>query len=145
MIAIVGGTGITGALSLANWWISRQYPTTTPSKPRLKIVWSVRDIKMADIAEIHAFRERLQTLEQTADLQIHVSSQLGRLLPESVLDDFIETRPDSTDNTFVYISGPEGLATSAEDACVRQKRLLRASRQPNRRKEISWHNATFTV
>jgi ferredoxin-NADP reductase len=132
VIAIVGGTGITGALSLANWWISRQYPTTTPSKPRLKIVWSVRDIKMADIAEIHAFRERLQTLEQTADLQIHVSSQLGRLLPESVLDD-------------LYISGPEGLATSAEDACVRQKRLLRASRQPNRRKEISWHNATFTV
>jgi ferric-chelate reductase len=144
VIAIVGGTGITGALSLANWWISRQC-TTPPTKQRLKIVWSVRDIKMADIAEIHAFQERLQNLEQIADLQIHVSSQSGRLSPGLVLDNFMEARPDAADNTFVYISGPEGLAADAETACVRQKRQLSANRQQNGRKEISWHNATFTV
>jgi ferric-chelate reductase len=144
VLAIVGGTGITGALSLANWWISRQ-STTTLTKQRLKIVWSVRDIKMADITEVHAFQERLQTLERTADLQIHVSSRSGRLLPGSVLDSFIEAQPDSADNTFVYISGPEGLAAGAETACVQQKKQLRASRQQDRKKEISWHNATFTI
>jgi ferric-chelate reductase len=121
VLAIVGGTGITGALSLANWWISRQ-STTTLTKQRLKIVWSVRDIKMADITEVHAFQERLQ-----------------------VLDSFIEAQPDSADNTFVYISGPEGLAAGAETACVQQKKQLRASRQQDRKKEISWHNATFTI
>lgn len=136
MIAIVGGTGITGALSLANWWISR-HCTIPPTKPRLKIVWSIRDIKTADIAEIYALQEHLQNLEQTADLQIHVSSQSGRLLPGPVLDSFIEVRPDSAGkNTFVYISGPEGLAAAAETACVRQKRQLRASLERNMRKEI---------
>jgi ferredoxin-NADP reductase len=144
VLAIVGGTGITGALSLGNWWISQQ--STTPlTKQRLKVVWSVRDIKMADIAEVHAFQERLLTLDRTADLEIHVSSQSGRLLPGSVLDNFIEAQPDSADSTFVYISGPEGLAAGAETACIRQQKQLRASSYHNRRKEISWHNATFTV
>jgi ferric-chelate reductase len=144
VLAIVGGTGITGALSLANWWMSRQ-STTPPTKSRLKIVWSIRDINMADVAEIHAFRQRLQNLEHTADLQIHVSSQSGRLLPGLVLDNFIEAWSGSVDNTFVYISGPEGLAAAAETACVQQKRQLSASRQETGRREISWHNATFTV
>jgi NAD(P)H-flavin reductase len=100
---------------------------------------------MADIAEVHAFQERLQNLEQTADLHIHVSSQSGRLLPGPVLDTFMEARPDSAHNTFVYISGPEGLAAATETACIRQKRQLMASRQQNGKKEISWHNATFVL
>jgi hypothetical protein len=44
-----------------------------------------------------------------------------------------------------YISGPEALAAGAEAACVQQKRRLRPTCHQDRKKEISWHNATFTV
>ena len=100
---------------------------------------------MADIAEIHALRQRLRSVQQAADLQIHISSQSGRLQPGLVLDNFIEAQSSSVKSTFVYISGPEGLAFGAEAACVQQKRRQRSSRRQNGDKGISWHNATFTV
>lgn len=137
----MGGTGITGALSLADWWLAQQ-STTLETQQRFKIVWSVRDIKMADLAEIRTLRDRLQRVQHTADIQIHVSSQSGRMQPGLIVDNFVEAQQDSAGSTFVYISGPEGLATSAEEACVRQKRRLL---QQNGTKEITWHNATFTV
>jgi ferric-chelate reductase len=137
----VGGTGITGALSLADWWLSQQ-STTLDTQQRFKIVWSIRDVKMADLAEIRTLQDRLQRVQHTADIQIHVSSQSGRLQPGLIVDNFVEAQQDSAGSTFVYISGPEGLATGAEEACVRQKRRLR---QQNGTKEITWHNATFTV
>ena len=144
MLAIVGGTGITGALSLADWWITRQ-TTTSQTSQRLKIVWSVRDVKMMDIAEIRALQERFQSVKQTAELQIHVSSQSGRLQPGFVLETFVEAQSGSGGSTFVYISGPEGLAAGAEAACIQQKKRLRARHQQCGNGELSWHNATFTV
>ena len=60
----------------------------------------------------------------------------------AVVDNFIEAQKNSAGSTFVYISGPEGLAAGAEQACVRQKRRLR---QQNGTKEVAWHNATSTV
>lgn len=137
----MGGTEITGALSLADWWLSQQ-STTLEAQQRFKIVWSVRDVKMADLAEIRTLQDRLQRVEHSAEIQIHVSSQSSRLQPGLVVDNFIEAHNTSARSTFVYISGPEGLAASAEEACVRQKRRLR---QQNGTKEIAWHNATFMV
>jgi ferric-chelate reductase len=144
VLAIVGGTGTTGALSLADLWTSQQR-TTSQTQQCLKIVWSIRDIKMADLAEIRALQERFSSLKQSAELQIHVSSQSGRLQPGRSLDDFVEAQPDSAGSTFVYISGPEGLATSAEAACVRRQRRTCARLRENGNGELSWHNATFTV
>jgi ferric-chelate reductase len=143
VLAIVGGTGITGAFSLADWWIPQQC-TTSQTQQRLKIIWSIRDIKMADIAEIRALRQRLRSTKQTAELQIHVSSLSGRLQPGLVLDNFIEAQPHGG-STFVYISGPEGLANGAEVACIKQQRQLRVRRQQHGSGRLSWHNATFTV
>ena len=137
----MGGTGITGALSLADWWLSQQ-STTLEAQQRFKIVWSVRDVKMSDLEDIRVLQDRIQRVEHTAGIQIHVSSQSGRLQPGLVVDNFIEAQNTSAGSTFVYISGPEGLAAGAEEACVRQKRRLR---QQNATKEIAWHNATFTV
>lgn len=97
---------------------------------------------MADLAEIRTLRDRLQRVQHTADIQIHVSSQSGRMQPGLIVDNFVEAQQDSAGSTFVYISGPEGLATGAEEACIRQKRRLR---QQNGTKGITWHNATFTV
>jgi hypothetical protein len=34
--------------------------------------------------------------------------------PEAVLDDSIKSQPGAMGNTFVYISGPEGLTSAAE-------------------------------
>jgi hypothetical protein len=98
---------------------------------------------MADIAEVQALRESHSTAN--IDLQIHVSSQLGHMNPEAVLDDFVKSQPGSTGNTFVYVSGPEGLTSAAETACVKQKRLLRASRGTGTINEFDWYSASFAV
>jgi len=100
---------------------------------------------MADLAEIRSLQERFSSVKQIAELYIHDSSQSGRLQPALILDNFINAQSDSGGSTFVYISGPEGLAASAEAACVQQHRRMRASRQQNDNGELSWHNATFTV
>jgi hypothetical protein len=72
------------------------------------------------------------------------SSLSGRLQHELVLNNFIEAQPHGG-STFVYISGPEGLANGAEVACIKQQRELRVRRQQHGSGELSWHNATFTV
>lgn len=105
-------------------------------------MWSIRHVKTADFVEIRTLHDRLQRAKHTADIQIHVSSQSGRMQPGPVVDNFVEAQQDSAGSTFVYISGPEGLATGAEEACIRQKRRLRKQNGTN---EITWHNATFTV
>ena len=78
---------------------------------------------------------------RTADVDNHAHLP-SCIMSGAFVDNFIEAQKDSAGGTFVYISGPEGFAAGAEQACVRQKRRLR---QQNGTKEIAWHNATFTV
>jgi ferric-chelate reductase len=144
VLAIVGGTGITGALSLANWWITQQ-SAPDPVQQRLKIIWSIRDTDMADIVEIKMLQERFRTTESRANLEIHISSQSGRMDPAALLQEFLESQTDLEGNTFVYISGPRGLAAGAEAGCVQQKGRLNSRHAHGGKKELEWYNASFEI
>ena len=129
---------------MADGWLSRQN-TASPHHQRVQIVWSIRTAKTAEITEIHTLRKRLQSLKQTANLEIHDSSTLGRLDPNLVLNKFMEAQGNTEGRSFVYISGPAGLAAAAEAACIERKKQVRAKYQQGAHREISWHNATFTL
>lgn len=122
--------------------------TASPHKQHLQIVWSIRHAKTADIAEIHTLQKRLQrsVKQPSANLEIHESSVSHRLQPNLILGNFMNAQDDPNGGgTFVYISGPAGLAADAEAACIEQKRQLRAKHRQGANGEISWHNATFTL
>lgn len=142
LIAIVGGTGITGALSLADWWLSQKSPRNGVHG-HLRIIWTIRERTMADLAEIHALQAAMKaSTEHKASLQIHVSSETGRLDPNEAIEELLSGLEG---RAFVYISGPEGLSAGVEDACVRIKRTKARHHVGGPPLELVSYLASFTV
>ena len=139
IICVVGGTGITGAISLATWWLnSRSYHDNA----HFTLIWTVREHDTAMLQEWSDLESRCQEL-RNINLQVHVSSESGRLDVHQTLRKLTadERKGESTISrrAWVYVSGPAGLLNQAEDACVDIAADLRRSKKSSTE---SKHGAT---
>ena len=131
-MAIAGGTGITGALSIADWRLQRH---GSDASKLLHLIWSVRSRDIADLDEVGVLQKRVAHLPNV-QVQVHVSSEDGRLDMESALASFLEcVHGASKDRAWVYASGPKGMVSGVEGACIKQQRKLRR-RTPA---SLHWH------
>ena len=155
VLCLVGGTGITGALSLADTWLHHR---AREEGARFRILWTVRTQEAARVAEVDALREQMATLSSNMDVVVYVSREAGRLEPAAELASFFESaeapvpvrRPvaecgDSDQvvdgkaaekvpttavmkklpSGWVYCSGPAGLLHVTDVACLNLDRSLR--------------------
>ena len=117
VLLIAGGTGITGALSIANWWAAIYGSTESMSKS-LRLIWTIRVPNTVLVREVQEL-QALMAATSNMHFGVHVSSHAGHLDPERQLNDFL--RGDTQNGrAWVYASGPEGLLASVEAACVKQ-------------------------
>ncbi|TKA55282.1 hypothetical protein B0A49_12684, partial [Cryomyces minteri] len=126
-LLLVGGTGITGALTIANWW-AKEHGSRADQSKSLHLIWTVRTQEMTSVDEV----QDLQTIMaafRNMEFVVHVSSELGRLQPASQLSSFLASRVGSCGaRALVYVSGPDGLIQGTETACVEYRRGLRRAK-----------------
>lgn len=163
IICIAGGTGITGAISIANWWVKNRsesktrhgsvdsdLSTKTPIA-RLSLIWTVRYAGMASIREWTRLVAQAQKIAGL-DIQLRVSSTDGRLDCSEYLESRIlhsgpylqdgskqQTVDQASKQPWVYVSGPEGLLKSAEIACIDVRR------RTEDRHSLTWYIARWEV
>ena len=128
VICLVAGTGVSGALALANAFVSGKLSCEngdgemsrcghgdcvgSPKSiwDRCVVVWTVRE---SDYIDLPAFRKNPSSDLET---RIHLSSpSRPRLDMNVVLKDLVN--PSDAMNTWVYISGPNNFIAAAEEAC----------------------------
>lgn len=156
VVCVVGGTGVTGALSLAKWWLAHRAEQPGSS---FALVWTVRHREMAEIGEWNELVEKAASLDNFA-VHLHVSSENGRLdlksafavhlgiqaSAGSLVDD--DGRQDGLQG-WVYMSGPDGLLSAAEDACLDLQEEVRRDRKGSTAlmplKQFDWYVARWEV
>ena len=137
VVCIVGGTGVTGANSLALWWLENR---TKEPHARFLLIWTVRHRETANLREWQDLEQRMMSAENM-QLRLHISSENGRLDVEDALRaEFSSAIPNSGQaetggKAWVYVSGPAGLLSKAENASVDLKRELRDARRRGRKAE----------
>ncbi|KAH6687783.1 hypothetical protein F5X68DRAFT_168680 [Plectosphaerella plurivora] len=148
LICIVGGTGITGAYSLARWWLS-----AASTAPRFTLIWTVRHREMAVVREWQELEETAQSLPNM-QVTAHISSEHGRLDTLQTLQQALGPSPWMDGRTegdaWVYSSGPATLLSATEGACVKARKDIRASRRGRGTaawavRDISWYMARWEV
>ena len=118
VVGMVGGTGLTGAYSLALWWLECR---TSERKSHFTLLWAVQDRRSTQFRE---WKELVHLTEEADNMtikvhELHVSTEDGRL----DADDFLRTKFWAAEkcpkqSTWVYVSGPQGLLNDKGDACV---------------------------
>lgn len=129
VVCIVGGTGVTGACSLALWWIRYR---SQDAAAKFNLVWTVRQRSTSLVpewVELEAAARQVDSLE----LKVHVSSEEGRVDAAQCLRPALESgeggRREASGKGWVYVSGPEGLLFSTEAACVSLRKEIRRGRE----------------
>ncbi|RBR25384.1 uncharacterized protein FIESC28_01821 [Fusarium coffeatum] len=140
IVCIVGGSGITGALSLAHWWLE-----TRPANTRFDLVWTARHRETTRLAEWQNLEEVAKTASGFT-VTTHVSSENGRLDAGQALRQALSGR--RTDGSgWVYSSGPPALLSATERACVE---FQKDHRNKDNEKgwtvhDLSWYMARWEV
>ncbi|OBR08367.1 Ferric reductase [Colletotrichum higginsianum IMI 349063] len=148
LICIVGGTGITGACSLAHWWLERR-----PENTFFTLVWTVRDREASMIRE---WTDLQQTANSVPNLTTftHVSSEIGRVVPSEHLNNALALAggavASSSGHAWVYSSGPTGLLDSVEKACIGAQKSIRVAKDEKGAsswavQDIGWYVAKWEV
>ena len=140
VLLLAGGTGITGAISIAQWWASRSRDALAPSRT-LHLIWTVRDGGVARVKEVDDVRILAEHMSNMT-VDIHVSSEAGRLLPNVEIDRFINSKQQGGERCWVYASGPTGLLKDAETACIEQRKLLGRKGKGG---SIDWYVASYST
>ncbi|KAK5113377.1 hypothetical protein LTR62_003477 [Meristemomyces frigidus] len=130
VVCIVGGTGLTGACSLARWWFEHR---RSEQSAYFTLVWTAR---LRSAFELQEWQEltRICAAASNMSLQAHCTSEDGRLdisafLKETFSAPLSEKGVSLDPSAWVYSSGPSGLLTSAADACEDLAAELRAARK----------------
>lgn len=127
IVCIVGGTGITGALSLAEWFLSHRIQD---EKASLTIVWTIRNASTALLSEWQTLLAHSADASGKLRLRSHISSEYGRLnVEETVRSELAGSTVDESSSAWVYISGPAGLLVAAEDVCCDVEAELRRAKK----------------
>ncbi|KAH7009741.1 ferric reductase like transmembrane component-domain-containing protein [Ilyonectria destructans] len=158
IICVVGGTGITGACSLAFWWLkARSMDTNT----MFTLIWTVRNRDMVNIKEWHELGDIARS---TSNLKImaHISSEDGRLNPSVHIRQHLgltekaaglsgtEVGQGAGNSAWVYSSGPDSLIQATETACVEARREMKAlaktvGNEPAQTQKLDWYMAKWEV
>ncbi|KAH8783063.1 hypothetical protein F5883DRAFT_599431 [Diaporthe sp. PMI_573] len=152
VICIVGGTGLTGAYSLALWWLKNR---SQDAQAEFQLVWTVRYNNTTDIREWRELEDMVASVPNMT-IRVHVSSEFGRIDTEGQLRDILSTGsrdttvPDKHHKAWVYISGPKSLLSSTEVACLATRRKVRtASRQQDSQSwlvaDLEWYSAKWEL
>ncbi|KAM5343832.1 hypothetical protein ACJ41O_012369 [Fusarium nematophilum] len=156
IICIGGGTGVTGAHSLAVWWIKTR---ALVDDSRFTLTWTIRYEEMAHVREWLELKEIAGTMDRLT-LVTHVSSQSQRLDPSAHLKQTLGIRwepegvhaekraPHRGRAAWVYSSGPEGLIRATEKACIKTRREIKSITKKGGSvsvDEINWHMARWEV
>jgi ferric-chelate reductase len=154
IICIVGGTGFTGAHSLAQWWLRARAPF---DDSRFSFVWTVRQAEGAQLKEWSVLEEIAASNPRLA-LTTHVSSEKGRLDPLEQMRECLGLTsgsspapyqdPQLKPSAWVYCAGPDSLIRSTHAACfqVRQE-ISRTIKEEGYApvEKIDWHMAKWHV
>ncbi|CAH0046840.1 unnamed protein product [Clonostachys solani] len=156
IICIVGGTGITGAYSLAMWWIKAK---GSIDDSRFTLIWSIRHEEMAYLKEWQELKAMAGTI-RSLDVFEHVSSLSERLNPSNCIRHCLElgqeyeamrseTHSSCAERmAWVYSSGPDGLIQATESACVAARQeihdIVKTGRKPTVL-ELDWYMAKWEV
>ncbi|KAG6364608.1 hypothetical protein INS49_006210 [Diaporthe citri] len=152
VICIVGGTGLTGAYSLAMWWLKHR---SQDQQAEFQLVWTVRYNNMTNLREWKQLGDTVTSVPNMA-IRVHVSSESGRMDTEGYLRDMLSTGsrsttiPDMRHKAWVYVSGPESLLSSTEMACLATRRKVRNGRRqqdshPWLVADLEWFSAKWEV
>lgn len=155
VVCIVGGTGITGAYSLALWWLKMR---SIAGNTKFTLVWTVRERESINVQE---WFDLVKSAESQANMMVsaHVSAEMGRLDPQAYIRQSLgldlgmaterrEKGAVSTGTAWVYSSGPEGLLQATQKACQvtdRDIRKLVRDQAPVAVKDMSWYIAKWEV
>ena len=127
IICLVGGTGVTGALSLANWFLTHRMQD---SQGVCTVIWTVRDASATLLSEWQALLACSSQTNGRLRLRTHISSELGRLnISEAIRAELAANGQGEHGAAWIYISGPAGLLKAAEDVCCDLEAELRAARK----------------
>ncbi|KAH7024841.1 uncharacterized protein B0I36DRAFT_249881 [Microdochium trichocladiopsis] len=158
IICIVGGTGITGAHSLAAWWLRVR---ASALETKFTLIWTVRQRETTTLREWMELEVKaLSTPNLT--LSVHASSEKGRLDLVANLRRLLRT--DQTagslpqderispvgQTAWVYASGPATLLRSAEDVCIDTRTQIktamkRGGNSPWTVEELDWYIAKWEL
>lgn len=152
IICIVGGTGISGAYSLALWWLKHRFRDAGAD---FRLVWTTRYSSTTNIREFTELEETVASVPNMS-LRVHVSSESGRLDPEKYLRDMLSTGSRGTtlphigQKAWVYVSGPESLLSSTEMACLEMRKKIRTGRRRQDSQawlvaDLEWYSAKWEV
>ncbi|CAH0033919.1 unnamed protein product [Clonostachys rhizophaga] len=156
IICIVGGTGITGAYSLAMWWIKARGLT---DDSKFTLIWSIRHEEMAHLKEWQELKAMAETIHSLNVVE-HISSLSERLDPSKCIRQCLELgqecetmrieahRSCAGRVAWVYSSGPDGLISATESACVAARQeihdIVKNGREPAVL-ELDWYMAKWEV
>ncbi|KAF5668348.1 ferric reductase [Fusarium heterosporum] len=148
IICIVGGSGITGALSLAHWWLETDRPNS-----RFDLIWTVRQHESTRLAEWQYLEGMAKTVSGLG-VRAHISSESGRLDAGQALRHALFARGSIALATqgqgWVYSSGPPALLSVTQRACVTmQREIKRGTRQGNEKNwsvgDLTWYMARWEL
>ncbi|KAM0340360.1 hypothetical protein ACHAPU_010496 [Fusarium lateritium] len=148
IVCIVGGSGLTGALSLAHWWLEMHRPNS-----RFDLIWSVRQRESTRLAEWQYLEGRAKTVSGLV-VRAHISSESGRLDAGQALRLAVSTRdsvaPAAQGQAWVYSSGPPALLSATQKSCVTMQKEIRGGTREGYEKgwtvqDLTWHMARWEV
>lgn len=136
ILCIVGGTGITGALSLA------EYYQTGPDSPvaRFGIVWSLKEYEQIDLPEVEKLKQHSKHVEMTTHL---TGPARTRINFEQIVRDWQQTRKVediAKGKTWIYFSGPDAFMNIGETACVQWNDIVTSEQD-----KVEWYCARWDV
>ncbi|SCN99991.1 uncharacterized protein FFB20_11045 [Fusarium fujikuroi] len=142
ILCIVGGTGVTGAISLARWWLD-----AGSANGRFTLIWTVRTSEPLEIKE-WADLVDVATTSRNLDIRSHISSENGRLDTALILREAVEVRnatdTDARGDGWIYSAGPHALVKATERSCIEVRKDLVRSRNSGNQgswalKDFSWY------
>jgi NAD(P)H-flavin reductase len=146
IVCIVGGTGVTGALSLARWWLDAGSVNS-----RFTLIWTLRTAESLGIREWTELRDMAST-NSSLKVRSHISSENGRLDPALILEQAFGVRDvmvaDSPGRGWVYSSGPGTLMKATQRSCVEAKRNIMKSKKGGCQgtwvlEDLSWYLSQY--
>ncbi|KAG5782718.1 hypothetical protein H9Q73_003653 [Fusarium xylarioides] len=141
ILCIVGGSVVTGALSLARWWLD-----AGSVNGRFTLIWTVRTREPLEIKEWTDLVDMART-NDNLDIRSHISSDNGCLNSALILREAFTAQnvmaSDARGDGWVYSEGPDALVKATERSCVEVRKDLKRSRKSGDRgtwalKDFSW-------
>ncbi|KAG8626122.1 hypothetical protein KVT40_006523 [Elsinoe batatas] len=137
VVCVVGGTGITGALSLAERFIELGRTDRLGSDgnsagcvtSRMTVTWTLKEAEDADLTDVKDLLRLAQEVGLSLTIRKHLTGPgKQRLDIKSSIEDFLHVShgekdsSDDTMSTWVYLSGPVKLMEAGETACIGLKK-----------------------